>query len=207
MAEEIVRISDACPIPAQVSIDPAWIAERDKLLSNVVIAIDSQAEYEAAEISLKKVGSHSSKLDKQRLEFIKPLTEFAKRAKAVADAARFPLEEAKANLKSIMVGYVAKMRKEEERKNEELAAIEAEAEFNPFAAMLAPVVQAETAEVKTTGSTIREEWRYEIEDESKIPREFLTPDVTKIRATVNANKAATDIPGIRVYSEMAVQAR
>jgi len=203
MSAEIVKISDECPVPASVTIDPAWFTTRDKLLSNVVVACDSQAEYEAAEISLKKVGSHSSKLDKQRLEFVRPLTSFAKDVKSIADKARTPLEEAKAVLKSLMTGYVMKQRIAEEKR------IEAEAQAqasNPFAAMLV-AKQPEPEELKTTASSVREEWRYEIENESLIPREFMTPDVTKIKVAVNANKAATSIPGIRVYSQVAIQAR
>jgi len=47
-------------------------------------------------------------------------------------------------------------------------------------------------------------WDYRIVDESKLPRQYLTPDITKIRGVVRAMGEQTNIPGIEVYREKTV---
>lgn len=54
---------------------------------------------------------------------------------------------------------------------------------------------------KTDGLTLRENWTFEIVDESQIPREYLVPDPVKIRKVVQVMKDKTNIPGIRVFNQ------
>ena len=64
------------------------------------------------------------------------------------------------------------------------------------------VVRCETkAPEKINGLSFREDWKFEIMDESLIPREYLMVDEVKIRKMVKALQASTNIPGIRVYAE------
>jgi hypothetical protein len=51
------------------------------------------------------------------------------------------------------------------------------------------------------GTSIRRNWKYRITDPNKIPREFMTPDMTKIGMQVRTTKERTNIPGVEVYSE------
>lgn len=51
------------------------------------------------------------------------------------------------------------------------------------------------------GLQTAERWTFVIEDESKLPREYLIPDQQAIRRTVQAMKGRTAIPGVRVYRE------
>lgn len=53
---------------------------------------------------------------------------------------------------------------------------------------------------KTDGLTLRENWVFEIVDESLIPREYLVPDLIKIRKVVQTLKDRTNIPGVRAYN-------
>ena len=53
---------------------------------------------------------------------------------------------------------------------------------------------------KTNGLALRENWTFEIVDESLIPREYLVPDPVKIRKMVQVMKDRTNIPGIRVFN-------
>ena len=57
------------------------------------------------------------------------------------------------------------------------------------------------APTKVAGLTTRERWTFEIEDESKLPREYLKPDETAIRRVVEGLKGKTNIPGVRVYRD------
>jgi hypothetical protein len=66
----------------------------------------------------------------------------------------------------------------------------------------APVVVAAVA-----GAQIRENWTFEITDESLLPREYLVPDMTKIRGVVKAMKGQTKIPGVRAFDQGTVAFR
>jgi hypothetical protein len=66
-------------------------------------------------------------------------------------------------------------------------------------AELQPVPDVPTAS-KAQGVTLRDNWSFEIVDESLIPREFLKPDEVKIRSVVIAQKDKTNIPGIKAVN-------
>lgn len=55
------------------------------------------------------------------------------------------------------------------------------------------------------GLSLAENWTFEIEDESKLPREYMMPDVTAIRRTVKALKGKAAIPGVRAYKEDSIR--
>jgi len=57
---------------------------------------------------------------------------------------------------------------------------------------------------KTEGLTLRDNWTFEIYDESLIPREYLVPDPVKIRKVVQVMKERTNIPGVRVFNQPVV---
>ena len=50
------------------------------------------------------------------------------------------------------------------------------------------------------GVKVRKTWKAEITDETKIPREYLTPDTVKINQAVQSG--ARDIPGVRIYQDI-----
>jgi len=54
---------------------------------------------------------------------------------------------------------------------------------------------------KISGLSFRTNWKFEILDERKLPREFLKADEAAIRAHVSENKDKAKIPGVRIYSE------
>ena len=66
-------------------------------------------------------------------------------------------------------------------------------------AELQPVPDVPTAS-KAQGVSLRDNWTFEIIDESLIPREYLIPDEVKIRKVVVAMKDKTNIPGIRAVN-------
>lgn len=57
------------------------------------------------------------------------------------------------------------------------------------------------SEEKIDGLYFVEEWKFKIIDETKIPREYLIPDVVKIGKMVRAMRRLTSIEGIEIYSE------
>lgn len=55
--------------------------------------------------------------------------------------------------------------------------------------------------VDTAGVLFRERWYPEIIDIAAIPREYMMPDMDKIKGMIASLKGATNIPGIRVMCE------
>lgn len=97
---------------------------------------------------------------------------------------------------------------EEKRIREEREAMEKarqEAAEQGEETFMAPVI--ETQPTAVAGVSYAYTWTWEIEDESKIPREYMIPDATKIRQQVLSHKQDTNIPGIRVFQEKQVRAR
>ena len=211
------------PDSVEISQECVESAAAARAQAEAISGIGSQADYEKAEDALKLVTRISNQIDKQRLAFVSPLTSLAKTAKLVADKHRGPLEKAKERLKKIMAAYVVEQRRIQEEK---LAAAVAEQEkreretakvVNPFAAaigdiapvlpLIPPVTLEMSKPVETQRSAVLEKWMWSVEDESKIPREFLCIDQRKIDGLVREHKGSLTIPGIRVFSEISVRSR
>jgi hypothetical protein len=60
---------------------------------------------------------------------------------------------------------------------------------------------------KTNGLTMRDVWKFVIDNEDQIPREYMVPDLVKIGKYVRALGNDAKIPGVRVYSEKVVAQR
>lgn len=63
-------------------------------------------------------------------------------------------------------------------------------------AIVAPAVPRHIPGIQTV-----EKWEFVIEDAAQLPRQYLIPDQTAIRRTVQALKGRTEIPGVRVYRD------
>lgn len=57
-----------------------------------------------------------------------------------------------------------------------------------------------TQEIKQ-GTRTRTNWKFNIEDESKIPREYMIPDLKAIGAHGRSRKEKAEIPGVNFYPE------
>jgi len=223
-------------IPEKIEIGVEWIERRNKILiaSADITSVQSQDDYEAAEILLKKITSASNDAEKLRKNLSLPFTDLAKRIKKMGDDARNPLEEDKLRLKKIMSVF---LREEEARQQADLrriaeeAAREADAALlkeaeeagkkfnNPFAEFIPdseesevlpaePVaIESNVGNVNKSFSRAKKVWKFEIENESSVPREFCSPDEKKIREYVNREKDAASITGVRTWEELAVQSR
>jgi len=116
----------------------------------------------------------------------------AEEAKRRAEMERLRLEaelEAKAR-------EAAQIKNEAERRFVEdqiiTEAAQREAELQPVPDIPAPA--------KADGVNLRDNWTFEIVDESLIPREYLIPDEVKIRKVVVALKDKTNIPGVKAIN-------
>jgi hypothetical protein len=173
-------------------------------------------------------------LRKEIEEVFGPIIEAAYKAhkEALAQKKKFeePLLKAEQIVKQKIAGYLEEMerirkqqeeerrRLEEEKKRIEEETLKRLAEAKEDSEMenaikvaeekLAKIPEIDVVEKPhTVGLSMREVWKFEIIDESVIPREFLIPDLAKIGKVVQTLKSETRIPGIRVYSEKVLNAR
>jgi len=177
--------------------------------------------YSKAGEDLKLIKGTRARLEELRKSFTAPL-DLAK--KNIMDFFRRPaaqLDEAESRIKRSMISFSDeqdRIRREEQRRADEAARREqeklnerarkaAEAGRPEKAAALeqraetivAPVIHREPP--KVAGVSTREVPKFEIVDEKAIPREYLIPDVSKIRGVVNSLKMDANIPGVRVWME------
>lgn len=166
---------------------------------------------------IKEAFAHHRTLVAQKKKFTDPLDEAERQikpkitgylveqdrirldAERAAERARLQAQKEAEDASDIAVSLIREGKAEEAKEIVELAKekiqdIEAEAPFVPDK----PVAN---------GTTLRETWEFEIEDESLIPRQFLTPDMKKIRGYVTNMKRDGNIPGIRIFSVKSVAAK
>ena len=205
-----------------LEIEATRLAQRTQTYS-----IQNAAAYTAAGEELTRIKGLKKAIEAARVRITKPLNDALR---ATNDLFRQPaarLTSAETAIKRAMVDYDEEQRRraaEEQRKLEEAArkereklearAAKAEAsgkltkaeDLAMQAAMVhAPVVQADAP--KVSGISTRMLWKFDIEDEAAIPREFLMVDTKKIGRVVAAMREDAKIPGVRVYAERSIAAR
>jgi len=138
-----------------------------------------------------------------------------------------PLAEAEAWIKPLIAQFnieQEKIRKAEEdrlqaiaqkeaveRRLAEAIKLEKEGDMNAVNDLLEAPIQAapvivERTVPKVAGISMRENWKFRIVDEKKIPREFLKADEVKIGGYVRSMKSAGNISGVEIYNEATVGA-
>lgn len=189
------------------------VPERAKL-----IVITTAAEFIVAGELLKTVKALRAEIDDTFDPIIKKQFEAHREAIAQKKKVDAPLVEAEGILKPRIAGY---LREEERKRQEEEMRLQKQAREREEAEQLAkadilheigevdaanqvlneeiyvPPVVLPSAAPKVSGISMRETWDFDIIDVNKIPREFMVPDLVKIRGLVRAMKRATNIPGIR----------
>lgn len=165
------------------------------------IATKEDLEF-AAEI-LTETKQSIKRLDDKRKEITEPMNKALRAANALFKPAINFYEECEKLIKAKIV--------EAHKKAEEAARIALEnagaAAAEGDSGALTDALQQHDTAVEfplTEGIQYRSSWKFEITDESKIPREFMTPNLELIRGVVTHKKGATEIPGVRVYEDKIV---
>lgn len=198
------------------------VPERAKM-----IVITDAASYTSAGETLKAIKQLRFEIEST----FKPIRESAhatwKAAIRQQEIVEQPLEEAEQFLKPKIAGYLReeeRKRHDEEIRLQKIARDREETERLERASILhdvgetamanqvleeveyVPPVILPSAAPKVAGISMRETWDFDIIDMNKIPREFLVPDLVKIRGLVRAMKGATNIPGIRAKAVAGISA-
>jgi uncharacterized membrane protein YqiK len=133
------------------------------------------------------------------------LAEEAAAAKAKADAEAEALRQQAAQAAASGDAEIAARLAAQAESRVEEGALTAQVMTQTSQLVSAPVAAAGAR--KVSGISTRENWTFEITDPALIPREYLMIDESKIRGVVRALKDATNIPGVRAYSEKSIAAR
>jgi hypothetical protein len=169
---------------------------RDTVLKMVIQNVD---DYKKALEYLLSLSVIKLELDSKRQFFTKPLYDQMRRINTYFDQYLKPIEEADKILRQKIVQYRA-LKWEEFKQQEKEIYERIKNELN--SADLPPVVVTPTLaknEVLSGGEvSFRVVKKWTIEDESKLPREYLKPDDKKIAEAV---KKGEEIPGVKVYTE------
>jgi len=187
------------------------------------IQVTNSIEYEQARQVLLAIKDRQ-KLIKEKLDPIRVKAyDTYQTALNLIKEAEAPLKEAETYLKRQIGGFLTseelKRKAEENRlrliaqKEEEnrrlAAALQAEAEgdteeadaiLDEEPAFIPPPIVARTVETGG-GIAMKTNWKFRINDASKIPREFLAPDLVKIGGYVRSMKEAAKIPGVDTWAE------
>jgi hypothetical protein len=215
---------DAADPAAQVQ--PLALASVRYMRECASYKVTTEDDYRAAGGMLTHIKGRLGELAELRLSITRPMDAAKKR---VLDLFRTPeanYSAAERGIKLAMAAFTTRQeaaRREEQRRLDEAArkradalrsramlaesagksgkAAELEAKANT---VVAPVLPKATP--KVAGVQVREVWKFAIEDEAKLPREYTMPDEQKIRRVVQALKSDARIAGVRVWSENTVAA-
>jgi hypothetical protein len=194
----------------------------------VAFEVDSPQMAEMAAADLQRIKAFAKEVDDERKSITRKLDEVKSGIMAMFRPAGDYLAEAESALKGSLTKFLdaeEKKRREEEaikrkaaeeaaaRMREEAAVLASQGDADTARAlgqqadMLPAMVEADTRTTKLHGVSSAERWQFEIVDSAKIPRDYLMVDEAKIRKVVQALKAETAIPGIRVYATRQISAR
>jgi hypothetical protein len=115
-----------------------------------------------------------------------------------------PVEGALIAMERLLRDKLAQYRMEQERKAAELRRAAAE---QPPEQVRETITQAIAAVPPESKFIAIDKWTFDITDESAIPREFLTPDMSKIGMVVTRDREKTNIPGVTVRKSQIMRAR
>ena len=194
--------------------------------SEIIVANDEQYQ-SACDFLTMTIKPMRKKIDETFDPIIKKAHQAHKEAVAQKKSVEAPLMQAEKIVKPKIADYLnekERQRVEKERKLQEEARKRAEAEALERAAMLekegakeeaeaiisepieAPTVIVQSSAPKAEGISVKKLWKFEIVDESKIPREYLMVNEKAIGAVVRSLKDKAHIAGVKIYSVDSVAA-
>ncbi len=158
------------------------------------IEIESAEELDCAADTLRTFKARGRELDARRREITQPMLV----AKASVDELFRPVIGACAQIETLLKRKIAEYTARVEAERRGAMQVLATRIGERAALRIAPPAKAE-------GVTVRKALAFEVEDASRVPREYCSPDPTLIRTAVQ--DGARTIPGVRIYEKDQVIAR
>ena len=169
--------------------------------------VENQTEADEANEILKKINHGLKLMEEKRKSFTAPLNQSLKEINETFKQMALPVNAAKTALSDRLMSW---RRQEQARIDEERAKAVREEERRrkiqeAHAAKghvvkedITPVVKPIPFSVNDT-TKVQLRWTYEIEDDTKIPRDYLTVNGPAITQAVRAG--VRDIPGVKIYQK------
>lgn len=224
----------------EIAVSGKLIAERDELVkaSTAIAKVCNRGEYDKAGEVLADVTRLDNEIDEQRLELCRPFAKAQKDIKAKVDDALAKLRSEKKRIKDVMADWwmaeqARKCREAAERERQERKRAERELaeqqereeqaaalglDAPPPAEVVAQVAPVEIAPVSQIVRAPSMRVSFDLLDESKVPRAFMTFDPRKANEYIRQNKADIEkrvaagmadeiVDGLRFTSRPDIQSR
>lgn len=171
------------------------------------VKITTSDEYTGAGDLVKQVENKIKKVEEKRKEYTKPLDDLKKTIMADFKQISEPLEKFVNEVRGKMLSWYKEdqIRKDAEQKAIEEKAME-EAKKNKQSEVIVPIVndiKTQRGDVSTT--TVKKIWKWEITDESLVPREYLCVNGPAITQAIR--DGVKTIEGLRIYQEESIAIR
>ena len=214
--------------PTTSLVSPADIEQMKSQQHDLVVKAEKfkltkPTEETEAYAVLGQLKSRITLVEKKRTEITQPLNASLRQINALFKSLSEPLGEADRILRS-KIGIFRRKQEAEAAKRQavlEQKAADAEAEAAKLAARKRQTAgtiekteglierrdeleqKAEAVTAKVGDAHVSKRWTFRIEDESKVPFDYLVVDTIKIRQAVRDGER--DIPGVRIYQEESVR--
>lgn len=215
----------------EVSVDEPTmnqIVEGNRLAFTVKsLTIKNNQEYLNCGEFLKQIKAVSKVIDDSRKEITRPLNEAKNRVMDFFKGSLDQLSNAESMLKRAILGYeqeqerirrdeeqkaIARAKTEEERKRRALEERAAKAEESGDTAkaqllrdraddVYVPSVVAAPVLEKVKGISTKKVWKFRVNDESQVPREYLVVNETMLGKMAQATQGKIPVPGVEFYQE------
>ena len=180
IGEEII-IKESKPVSLMVS----------KVKSLVIVSTDEDV-VKATEF-LVNVKNKLDSLEEERKGYTQPINESLKKINARFKELTEPLKEAERTVKDAILSYREK--KEEERlKVQEKMQKQTKDPNLEIMPSLPDIVESKSGESRTS-----KKWVFEVEDEKKVPREYLVVDAVKVNEAIKNGER--NIAGLKIFQK------
>lgn len=194
-----------------------WMDARDKALAAAmaIAEVKDDATFAAAGDAIEALGKLRKELETERKKVTAPLDYMKKQVMKQEKELAAGIEEARERLRAAAGAYATAREAERQRQIEARAEAAAQDEMalDAFGGTLAQPQVVVDPRLKADAVRTVTVWDFEITDETKLDRKFLSPDMAKIRAFVQFAKtqgmdpAAIMEPGLRISKTVRVDGK
>lgn len=164
------------------------VSRSEKLLS-----IKSDKDMIVATEFLVQVKTEIDLLEEERQSYTKPINESLKKLNSRFKELTEPLKNAEKTVKEAILSYRAE--REKQRMIEQAKLQKKNGNSNlALVDSLPNIIESKSGETK-----ISKRWTFEIVDEKKVPKEYLTVDTDKVKDAIN--QGVREIAGIKIYQK------
>jgi hypothetical protein len=199
VAQESRQVGDAWAVQqAKEAVFPVSVLTSEQSVARMrELPVTNDLEEAFAAQLLREVKDHWAEVEAKRKKITVPMNEALRETNKTFRPALDALKEEEDILKGKIAGYV------QVKEQANTAALQAASVAStPAAAQQALSLVAPVA--PPAGVSVRYVWKFAVEDESLVPREFCSPDAKKIGAV---DPTQTSIPGVRFFQESVVSSR